>query len=232
MALIVPSLRAADLSRLREALDSAETLGASMIHIDVTDGHFEPEISMGQPVVRRVREATGLELEVHLLIERPERYIQDFIRAGANRVAFHAEATADAGRAINLVRSQGVKVGLALNCSTPVETGLALLEELDYLAILTSSGDGGEERFIWPAVEKVAAAAQERKRRGLKTAIEAEGGIGAREGEELVAAGADILVINSAISDKESLWVPMQGWGERGRKELRNAGLKASSHVQ
>src|SRR5512146_808727 len=114
MTLIAPAILAANFAQLGEALSEVKSLGASIIHIDVMDGHFGSEISVGQPAVESIRRATELDLDVHLLVERPERYLDDFIRAGADRLAIHLEATQDACRAIQSVKDQGVKVGLAL----------------------------------------------------------------------------------------------------------------------
>ena len=204
MTLIAPSILAADFAQLGKALDTIGAMGASRVHIDVMDGHFTPEISVGQPVIASLRKATKLELDVHLMIERPERFIEDFAAAGADRLAIHAEATPDAYRAIKMVKNRGVKAGLALNVMTPIETGLQLLEDLDYLLILTSLTGSGEERFVSGVVNKVRIAAKERTRRGLDVSIEVEGGIGLREAEELILAGTDILVPGFAIFDKNS----------------------------
>ncbi len=199
MVLIAPSILAADFARLGEALGEVKSLSGSVIHLDVMDGHFVPEISVGQPVIRSIRQATDLDLDVHLLIERPERYLDDFIRAGADRLALHVEATPNAYRALKLARNQGAKVGLALNPETPVQDGLELLEELDYLLILSATVGGEEEEFIWRTIDKVAVATREREKRGLNLSIEVEGGIGPEEAEELALAGADILVVSAAI---------------------------------
>jgi len=201
MALIAPSILAANFARLGEALQEVESLGASVIHIDVMDGHFGPEISVGQPVVESIRQATQLDLDVHLMVDRPERYLSDFISAGADRLVFHSEATPDVYRAVKLAKDQGVKVGLALNPGTPVQGGFALLQELDYLLILSATALRGEAEFIGDTTGKVRAARKERERRGLNLVIEVEGGIGPEQAEELALAGADILVVGSAIFD-------------------------------
>lgn len=225
MALIAPSILAGDFARLGEALREVELFGASVIHIDVMDGHFGPEISVGQPVVQSIRQATELDLDVHLMVERPERYVADFVRAGADRLALHAEATADAYRALKLARNQGIKVGLALNPGTPVQGGFALLEELDYLLILSATADHADEEFICATIEKVRAARKERERRGLNFAIEVEGGIGQEQAEELALAGADILVVGRVIFDSNDR-------GETMRELLRRANPHFSTNRQ
>jgi ribulose-phosphate 3-epimerase len=203
MASIVPSILAGDFARLGESLDVVQALGLSAIHINIMDGHFRPQISAGQPVVKSIRKATRLKLDVHLMIERPERYIEDFVNAGADYLAFHPEATQDVTLGISLARKLGVKVGLALSPAMPVDTCYEVLEDLDYVLIQTGALGPGAETFMLRSLNKVAAIAKEREARGLNFAIEAEGGIGTREAGELIPAGADILVVGSAIFDKQ-----------------------------
>jgi ribulose-phosphate 3-epimerase len=198
MASIVPSLVAGDFARLGESLNVVQSLGVSAVHVDIIDGHFRSQISVGQPVVRSIRKATRLNLDVHLMIERPERYMADFVSAGADSLAFHIEATQDATLAINSMQKLGVKAGLALSCSTPVEACYEVLEALEYVLVETGGGT-----FMARSFNRVAALAQERKARGLNFDIEVEGNIGVSEAEGLLAAGADILVVGSAIFDKE-----------------------------
>lgn len=198
MASIVPSLVAGDFARLGESLDVVQALGVSAVHVDIIDGHFRSQISVGQPVVRSIRKATRLDLDVHLVIERPEHYIADFVNAGADSLAFHIEATQNATLAIDSIQKLGAKAGLALSPSTPVEACYEVLEGLDYVLVETGGGT-----FMARSFNRVAALAQERETRGLNFAIEAEGNVGVSEAEKLLAAGADILVVGSAIFDKE-----------------------------
>jgi ribulose-phosphate 3-epimerase len=225
MTSIVPSILAGDFARLGESLDLVEALGISAIHIDIMDGHFQPQITVGQPVIRSVRQATHLKLDVHLMIERPERYIEDFVKAGADTLAFHAEATQDATLGINSARKLGVKVGLALSPGTPAGKCHEVLEDLDYVLIQTGAAGTGAEAFIQRSLNKVAALAKERETRGLNFAIEAEGGIGVRETQELLSVGADILVVGSAIFDK-------QDRGEAMRAFVRSLGQGSSAFGQ
>jgi ribulose-phosphate 3-epimerase len=199
MALIAPSLLAADFARLGEALHTIEAAGAPMIHVEVMDGHFVEEISVGQPVVRSLRKATNLVLDLHLLIERPERYIAEFVEAGADRLSVHLEATTRLHRVLDQIRKQGVKAGVALNPATPVETMVDLVGEFDYLLVLSSDPGLSERTFIPRAVEKVRAAASLRDERRAGFAIQVEGGIRFEHMEQLTRAGADILVAGSAI---------------------------------
>lgn len=173
-----------------------------MIHVDVMDGHFVPDISVGQPVVESLRKATDLELDVHLMTERPERFIEDFARAGADRIAIHAEATSDLHRALERIRKAGAKAGLALQPGTPVESAFELLEEIDFLLVLTADAGLIEGEYIEGSSERILLAAEERDETELDFEIAADGGIGQAEVQELTQAGADILVAGAAIFDK------------------------------
>jgi len=203
MTLIAPSLLAADFTRLGEALIAIKDAGASMVHIEVMDGHFVDDISVGQPVVRGLRKATDLILDLHLLIERPERYVAEFLAAGADRVAVHSEATTRLHQVLEVVRKQRVKAGVALNPSTPVDSIVDLVGEFDYLSILSSDPGLSERAFIPGSLEKVRAAASLRDARGADFAIQVEGGIRLEHLEGLAQAGADILVAGSAIFNTE-----------------------------
>lgn len=212
MASIVPSLLAGDFARLGDSLDVIQALGLSATHIDIMDGHFRPRISVGQPVVKSIRKATGLKLDVHLMIERPERYIEDFAGAGADYLAFHPEATHDVTLGIGLAQKLGVKVGLALDPATPVDACYEILEMLDYVLIQTGPVGLDAESFMRHTIRKVAAVRREREARGLNFLIEAEGGIEEQEAEKLISAGADILVVGPAIFDKQDRGIAMRAF--------------------
>lgn len=197
MASIVPTLLAGDMARLGETLEAVEAMGIPTIHIDVTDGHFRPQISVGQPVVRSIHRAARLKLDVHLMVECPERYFEDFVKSGADSLTFHFEATPNVVLAINSARKLGTRVGLALNPAMRVETCYEVLEYIDTLLIET-----GSESFLPRSIGRVAALVKERGDSGLNFAVAAEGDIGVREAEDLLAAGADILVVGRAIFDK------------------------------
>jgi ribulose-phosphate 3-epimerase len=199
MALIVPSLLAADFARLGEALRLIKEAGASMVHVDVMDGHFVPEITVGQPVIKSLRKATDLVLDVHLLVERPERYAREFVESGADRIAIHAEATANLHRALGSVRAGGAKAGLALNPSTTLESVADVLEDIDYLLILSADLGFPDSAFIPRAIDKVQGAGALRAERRKDFLIQVEGCVGWDQVAELRRAGADILVAGSAI---------------------------------
>jgi len=203
MALIAPSLLAADFARLGEALRIIQEAGAGMVHVDVMDGHFVEDISVGQPVVRSLRKATELTLDLHLLIERPERYVGEFLAAGADRIAVHIEATTRLHQVLGVIRKQGVQAGVALNPSTPVDSMVDLVGEFDYLSILSSDPGLSEQTFLPRSAEKVRAAAALRDERRADFVIQVEGGIRIEHMERLVQAGADILVAGSAIFNNE-----------------------------
>jgi ribulose-phosphate 3-epimerase len=203
MPLVAPALVSADFARLGEALEMIRAAGARMIHVDVADGHFVPDLTVGQPVIASLRRATDLELDVHLLVERPERYVADFVNAGADRVSVHAEATPQLHHALELIRKRGGKAGVALNPATSVESIGCVLSDVDFLTILCAdlAGERGlrEQAFIPGSKSKIRTAAEIRDAYRLTFAVQAEGAIGLDNIGALIHAGADILVAGSAI---------------------------------
>ncbi|MFB3923904.1 MAG: ribulose-phosphate 3-epimerase [Terriglobia bacterium] len=201
MALIAPSLLAADFARLGEALEIFKAAGASMVHVDVMDGHFVPEISVGLPVIESLRKATDLPLDIHLLIERPERFAERFVKAGADRLAIHAETTTRLHGVLEQIRICGAQPGVALNPSSPLELLSEVWGDIDFVNVLTAEPGLREQLYVPRVAGKVGAVARLRTDRRLDFAIQAEGGIGPQNLEELARAGADILVAGSAIFD-------------------------------
>jgi len=212
MPLIAPSLLAADFARLGEALQLIKTGGASLVHVDVMDGHFVPEITVGQPVIRSLRKATDLALDLHLLLEQPERYAPEFVEIGADRIAIHAEATTGLHRILKEIRARGAKAGVAVNPSTPLESIRDILEDVDYLLVLSADLGYSDPSFIPGTVRKVQTAGSLRRERRLDFAIEVEGGIGRKEAEALVQAGADILVADSDIFQHDDPRGRLEEW--------------------
>ena len=204
MIIIVPSLLAADFARLGGKLKFIREAGASMVHVDVMDGHFVPELSVGQPVIKSLRKATDLLLDLHLLVERPERYIKEFIEAGAGRVAIHAEATPNLRKALSDIREGGAQAGLALNPATSVESVAEVLGDIDFLLILASDVGFAKSSFLPGTVGKIETARILRQKRQLDFAIQVEGRLAEEHIDVLDRAGADILVAGSDIFQKGS----------------------------
>jgi len=198
MALIAAALLSSDFARLGEALETIKQAGASMVHIDVTDGHFAPGITMGQPVIASLRRATDLTLDLRLAIERPERYARQFIEAGADRIAVHPESTLQLGRLLQSIRAGGAQAGLALSTSASVESAEDVFDDVDFVTVL-SGHLGVDDVFVPRSIEKVAACSRIRRERRLDFAVQVEGGVTAGQVEELIRAGADILVVGSVI---------------------------------
>lgn len=207
MPLIAPALLAADFACLGEALGIVAAAGCRMVHLDVGDAHFSSDVAFGQPVVESIRHATRLELDVHLLIERPERYIDDFAKAGADRLAVHPESTPHLWRTLDLIHKSGVKAGIALQPGSSLGSVSELLGEIDFLTILTAdiaaeldlSGQPRQADMIGSGIEKLREALGIREQKGLRFEIEIEGGIGLDDIGKLARAGADILVTGFAI---------------------------------
>ncbi len=199
MPLIAPALLSADFACLAEALEMVKAAGATMVHLDVMDGHFAPDIAMGRPVFASIRRATDLALDAHLLIERPERFVAEFAAAGADQISVHVEATPQLHRALELIHRQGVKAGVALNPASPLHSVTEVMGEIDSLTILTAEVEISEMTSPASEFEKVRAARQARDQRGLSFRLQVEGGLGFENLEEVIRAGADILVVGSAI---------------------------------
>ena len=199
MALLAPSILSADFARLADQVQAAEAAGADWIHVDVMDGCFVPNLTMGFVVVEALRSVTRLPLDVHLMIVEPERYVERFVAAGANVVSFHAEATHHVHRTLQLIRSAGARAGLAVNPATPLDRFEDVLAELD-LALLMSVNPGfGGQRFIPRSLERLERLAAMRDRLNPEARIEVDGGVDPANAAELVRRGADVLVAGSAV---------------------------------
>ena len=196
---IAPSLLSADFAALGEAVDAAERGGADLIHVDIMDGHFVPNLTMGPPVVKSLRRVSRVPLDVHLMIQDPDRYAEAFVEAGAASLTVHAEAVVHLHRTVQFVKSLGVKAGVALNPATPVVMLEDIAGDVDYVLVMTVNPGFGGQTFIPHSESKVRAVRALLKKAGSSAPIEVDGGIDVRTAPRIVAAGADILVAGNAI---------------------------------
>jgi ribulose-phosphate 3-epimerase len=196
---LAPSILSANFAALGEDIRKVEEAGAHLLHVDVMDGHFVPNITIGPPVVRSIRKCTKLPLDVHLMISDPDKYIAAFVEAGANIVTVHAEATVHLDRTLNFIRSLNVSVGVSINPATPVSVVEHALDLADMLLIMTVNPGFGGQKFIPYTVAKVRRARQLIEERNLQCVIEVDGGIDSDTLGEVVRAGAEVLVAGSAI---------------------------------
>lgn len=199
MARVAPSILAADFANLARDVGKLEAWGASFVHCDVMDGVFVPTITFGPQLVKAIRPFTNLPLDVHLMIERPERYIGDFVQAGADMLTVHQESTPHLHRALALIRECGAKVGVALNPSTSISTIEYVLDIVDLVLIMTVDPGWGGQSLIPSTIEKVAAMKKMIERSGRRIDIQVDGGVDACNAAALVKAGVDILVAGTAV---------------------------------
>lgn len=193
--IVAPSLLAADFSDLRNEIDKVEKAGAEYLHLDVMDGAFVPNISFGAPVISAIRKHSNLVFDVHLMIENPDRFIKDFVEAGADIITVHVEATKHLNRTLQLIKSYGKKAGISLNPSTPVEMIKYELKNIDMVLIMTVNPGFGGQAFIENMTDKI----KELRTLDKNIDIEVDGGINAETGKKVKEAGANILVAGSYI---------------------------------
>ena len=199
MKIIAPSILSADFSRLGEDVKAVESAGADWIHIDVMDGRFVPNITIGPMITEAVRRVTELPLDVHLMIENPDRYIPDFAKAGADYISVHAEACPHLNRTIALIREHGAKPGVALNPATPVGVLEWVLEELDLVLIMSVNPGFGGQSFIKNSLDRIRLVKQMIEARQSTAVIQVDGGVNAKTIKEISDAGVDSFVAGSAI---------------------------------
>jgi ribulose-phosphate 3-epimerase len=199
---LAPSILSADFARLGEQVRAAVEGGAGVIHVDVMDGHFVPNITIGPPVVKSLRKVTNLPLDCHLMIENPDQYIPDFADAGANWISVHQEACRHLNRTLHLIRSHGTRAGVVINPATPVETLVEVLDIVDYVLVMSVNPGFGGQKFIPGALHKVRKLAELRAQRRLGYRIEIDGGVALDTVAEVVRAGAEILVAGNAVFGK------------------------------
>lgn len=200
-----PSVLSADFARLAEAIDEAAAAGVDWIHLDVMDGHFVPNITIGVPVVASVRRATGLPLDVHLMIERPERYVEAFAEAGADIITVHQEATVHLHRTVEHIRSLGKRAGVAVNPATPVATLDDILPFVDMILIMTVNPGFGGQKFIETSPGRIHTLRQTLHRIGRpEVEIQVDGGISPVTAPDVVREGATVLVAGAAVFNRDA----------------------------
>jgi ribulose-phosphate 3-epimerase len=196
---IAPSILSSDFARLGDQVAEAEAAGADYIHVDVMDGHFVPNITIGAPVVAAIHKRNSTPLDVHLMIESPEKYIADFARAGSAIITVHAESCPHLHRVLQLIRESGVRAGVALNPSTPIGNLEHVLADADLILIMTVNPGFGGQAFIPRLLGKISALRQRLDELHLPAELEVDGGITADTAPRVVAAGARVLVAGSAV---------------------------------
>ena len=199
MIKIAPSILASDFARLGEEVKDVEAAGADYIHVDVMDGHFVPNITIGAPIVRALRPVTSLPLDVHLMIENPDQYIEEFADAGADILTVHAEACPHLHRTIQLIKSKGVKAGVVINPATPVDAIKHVIEDVDLVLLMTVNPGFGGQAFIDRVLSKITETKQLADSLGVAPEIEVDGGVNAETARACIEAGATVLVAGSAI---------------------------------
>jgi ribulose-phosphate 3-epimerase len=199
MVEIIPSILSADFARLGAEIERVERGGAKMLHLDVMDGHFVPNLTFGQPVVESIRKVTSLHLDVHLMIENPDRYAASFVRAGAKSVLVHYEACRHLDSTLAAIRNEGAMAGVVLNPATPVNVLDDVLQVVDYVLLMSVNPGFGGQRFIPYVLDKVRKLVRMRQERGLAFPIEIDGGVDRKNLGDVIRAGCDWIVTGSAV---------------------------------
>jgi ribulose-phosphate 3-epimerase len=199
MAQIVPSILSADFAHLADDIAKVERAGATMLHVDIMDGHFVPNLTIGPPVVKSIRRVTQLPLDVHLMITDPDKYAPLFIAEGADHISVHFEAATHLDRTIRSIQSEGVRAGVVINPATPVSMLEDILYLVDHVLVMSVNPGFGGQKFIPNALDKIRRLDRLRKERRLGFAIEIDGGVSAKNTAEIVQSGCDWLVAGSAV---------------------------------
>jgi ribulose-phosphate 3-epimerase len=208
---LAPSILAADFTRLGDQVAEAERAGADRIHVDVMDGHFVPNISMGEPIISSLRKATRLPLEAHLMISDPDFFVEEFAQAGADSFMVHWEGNNDLARTVQRIKALGKRVGVAINPATPAALLEEIIQELDQVLVMTVSPGFGHQHFLHATLPKIGRARQMIDRIKPGCDLEVDGGVDAITAPLAVAAGANVLVAGSAIfNDSEGVTVAMK----------------------
>ena len=203
---LAPSILAADFARLGDQVAEAERAGADRIHVDVMDGHFVPNISMGTPIIRSLRKATRLPLEAHLMISNPDFFVEEFARAGADSFMVHWEGNNDLSRTVQLIKALGKRVGVAINPATPAEVLEEIMQDLDQVLVMTVNPGFGHQHFLHTTLPKIGRARRMIDQIKPECDLEVDGGVDVATAPLAVAAGANVLVAGSAIfNDSEGV---------------------------
>ena len=197
--LIAPSILSADFARLADEIAAVERAGADLLHIDVMDGHFVPNLTVGPPIVKALKNVTALPLDVHLMITNADAFISDFAKAGANYLTVHVEACPHLHRTIQSIKEHGVKAGVTINPATPIHSLEAILPEVDLVLIMSVNPGFGGQKFIESCLPKVRGIRQMLDHIGSRALLEVDGGVKADNAAQVLDAGADVLVAGSAI---------------------------------
>ncbi len=201
---LAPSLLSADFTRLADALAMLERAGVGMVHVDVMDGHFVPNLTIGPPVIRSLRQATGLLLDVHLMIEEPERWVDAYAEAGADLISFHLEAARHAHRAAQAIRKAGLPAGVALNPATPLGQLDEILPWVDFVLLMSVNPGFGGQAFIPTSLDKIRRLRERIRQAGLDVSIEVDGGVTPVNLKALLDSGVDIAVAGNAVFQSPS----------------------------
>jgi ribulose-phosphate 3-epimerase len=199
---LAPSILSADFAHLADQVEKATAGGASVIHVDIMDGHFVPNLTIGPPVVKSLRRATQLPLDCHLMIDNPDPFIQDFAEAGADWISVHQEVCRHLNRTLSHIKDHGCLAGVVINPATPVETLTEVLDIVDYVLVMSVNPGFGGQKFIPAVVHKIRKLAEIRGARGYSYRIEVDGGVALDTVGDVVRAGAEILVAGSAVFGK------------------------------
>lgn len=218
MIKIAPSILAADFANLERDVKIVEAAGADMLHIDVMDGHFVPNITIGYPVVKSLRKVSNLVFDIHLMIENPESYIREFAKSGADIITVHVEAANHLHRLVQMIKDEGLKAGVALNPATPVYTLEQIIYDIDMVLVMSVNPGFGGQKFIGSVYDKIAAVKSLIDSKGLAVDLEVDGGIGPDNVKMVAECGANIIVAGSAVFNSKDIPGTVKLLKEAGKK--------------